>query len=161
MIDWKYNPENYNAEGNQLVPPGQYRVRIEEADERVSRTGKDMIRLRLKVSGYNGSVWHYLVFDKSSPEAVARTDDNLGRIFDSFKIQQGDLNLQKWKGKVGAAQIKNELDNKENMRAVVQFFIRLKDQDELPAWQEHPAPKATQPASFNPQPLKADEDIPF
>ena len=120
MIDWKYNPDNYNAEGYQLVPPGKYHVRIEDAEEMVSRTGKDMIRLRLKVSGYDSNIWHYMVFDKSSPE-----------------------------------------DNKGTMRAVVQFFLRRKEQGGLPAWQEHPIPKPMQTDDFAPKAFNPEEDIPF
>lgn len=137
MLNWRFNPANYNAEGYQLVPPGKYRVRIEDAEEQESKTGKPMVKLILKVSGYNSRIWNYLVLDSTSPEAVARTDDKLGRIYDSFNIPMGSMNLQEWKGKVGAAEIKNEPDNKGTMRAVVNWFIRRNEQDELPLWQEH------------------------
>ena len=154
MIEWKFNPENYNAEGYQLVPPGQYRVRIEDAEEKVSKTGKPMIKLTLKASGYNSRLWYYMVFDSTSSEAVARTDDNLGRIYDSFNIPQGNLNLYDWKGKVGAAEIANEPDNKEVMRARISWFLRRKEQEDLPAWQEHPV-------KFAPQPFDPNADVPF
>ncbi len=152
MLSWKYNPENYNADGNsyQLVPPGQYRVRIEDAEETISKaSGKDMIKLTLKVSGYEGHIWYYQVLDGSTAEKRRNTDNRLGQIFDSFNIPQGDMNLENWKGKVGAANIKNELDNKETMRAVISWFIQRSKQDELPAWQEHPYSE--------PQPF----DVPF
>lgn len=141
MLKWDYNPDNYNADGYQLIPPGKYRVRIDDAEEKVSSTGKDMVKLTLKVSGYNSKIWHYLVLDGSSPEAKARTDDKLGRLFDSFNIPQGDMNEGNWKGKVGAAEIKNEPDNKGTMRAVVSWFIKRKEQDELPNWQEQATAK--------------------
>lgn len=137
MITWKFNPEDYNPDRFELVPPGKYRVRIEEAEEQTSKSGYPMVRLRLKVSGSNGSVWHYMVFMADSEQHARMTNDNLGRIFDSFGIPQGDLNLEHWKGKVGAAEIKHEPDNKNNMRAVVSYFIQRAKQDELPAWQEH------------------------
>lgn len=141
MLNWHYNPANYNAEGYQLIPPGEYRVRIEDAEEKESKTGKPMIKMTLKVSGYNTKVWNYVVLDNTSQEAIARTDSTLGRIYDSFNITPGNLNLQDWKGKVGAAEIKNELDNKEVMRASVKYFIQRKKQDTLPAWQENPVGK--------------------
>ena len=141
MLNWHYNPANYNAEGYQLIPPGTYRVRIEDAEEKESKTGKQMVKMTLKVSGYNTKIWNYVVLDDTSPEAIARTDNSLGRIWDSFNIPEGNLNLQDWKGKVGAVEIKNELDNKQVMRASVRWFIRRKEQDSLPAWQEHPAAK--------------------
>ena len=154
MLNWKYNPSNYNAEGYQLVPPGQYRVRIEDAEETESKTGKPMVKLTLKVSGYNGHIWNYVVLDSTSPEAVARTDDRLGRIYDSFRIPIGSMNLEDWKGKVGAAEIKNEPDNKGTQRAVVSWFIRRNEQEILPAWQEHPA------AKINPDMVDVEDNLP-
>ena len=156
MIDWKYNPENYNANGYELIPPGKYRVRIEEAEETTSKaSGKPMIKLTLKVSGYEGNLWYYQVLDGSTPEKRANTDNRLGQIFDSFGIQQGDFNLVHWKGRVGAANIKNELDNRETMRALISWFIQREKQDDLPAWQEHKA------ARMNPEMVNPDEGIPF
>ena len=155
MIEWKFNPENYNPNSYELVPPGEYRVRIENAEEQTSKTGKPMIKMTLKVSGYEGNLWNYMVFDNSTPETHRRTDNNLGRIFDSFGIAQGDMNLENWKGKIGAATIKNEPDNKGTMRAVVSWFIQREKQDSLPMWQEHRA------AQVNPEMLKPEEPIPF
>ena len=155
MIEWRFNPENYNPNGYELVPPGDYRVRIENAEEQTSKTGKPMIKMTLKVSGYEGNLWNYMVFDNSTPETHRRTDNNLGRIFDSFGIPQGDMNLENWKGKIGAATIKNEPDNKGTMRAVVSWFIQREKQDSLPMWQEHRA------AQVNPEMLNPEEPIPF
>ena len=154
MLNWRFNPANYNAEGYQLVPPGQYRVRIEDAEETESKSGKPMVKLTLKVSGYNSRIWNYLVLDSTSPEAVARTDDKLGRIYDSFNIPMGSMNLQEWKGKVGAAEIKNEPDNKGVQRAVVNWYIRRNEQDNLPAWQEHPV------AKINPEMADFEDGLP-
>ena len=141
MITWKFNPEDYNPDRFELVPPGDYRVRIEDAEETSSKSGYPMINLTLKVSGHNGKVWHYMVFMSDSEQHARMTNDNLGRIFDSFGLALGDLNLEHWKGKVGAAEIKNEPDNKNNLRAVVSYFIQRVKQDELPAWQEHSVAK--------------------
>ena len=154
MLNWRYNPENYNAEGYQLVPPGQYRVRIEDAEETTSKTGKPMVKLTLKVSGYNGNIWKYVVLDSTNPEAVAQTDNRLGRIYDSFKIPVGSMNLEEWKGKVGAAEIKNEPDDKGVQRARVNWFMRRNEQDSLPAWQEHPA------ATVNSEMVDFEDNLP-
>lgn len=155
MIEWRFNPDNYNPKGYELVPPGDYRVRIENAEEQTSKTGKPMIKMTLKVSGYGGNIWNYMVFDNSTPETHRRTDNNLGRIFDSFGIPQGDMNLEDWKGKVGAASIKNEPDNKGTMRAAVSWFIQRDKQDELPMWQEHRA------AQIKPEMVDPENPIPF
>ncbi len=154
MIDWHFNPENYNPDRFELIPPGDYRVRIEDAEEQESKSGYPMIKMTLKVSGYNGSIWHYMVFMNDNPDKIRMTDDNLGRIFDSFGIPQGDLTLEHWKGKVGAAHVRNEPDNKGTMRAVIGYFIQKEKQDSLPPWQEH------RPAQVVPEMVNLDAELP-
>ncbi len=133
MINWSYNPEDYGK--IKPIKPGNYRVRIEEAEEQVSKTGRDMIKMTLKVSGQSTKIFHYFVFLQELPEV---TNDKLGRIFDSFGITPGDLNVLNWKGKVGAAEISNETDNQGNLQSRVKFFIKRDQQGLLPAWQENP-----------------------
>ena len=52
------------------VPPGDYRLRVLEATEDTSKTGNDMIKLKLRVVLPNGddgpSLFDYLVFTESS-----------------------------------------------------------------------------------------------
>ena len=134
-INWNYDEQDYLNGGFKPIEPGQYRVRIEKAEETTSKTsGKQMIKLQLKISGQAGSVWHYVVLD---PDNKERTNKNLGDIFDSFAIMKGDFNLSHWEGKVGAAEIKQELYN-DKMQAKVSFFIKRDKQDSLPMWQEKP-----------------------
>ena len=156
MISWKYNPEDYGR--IRPITPGQYRVRIEDAEEQVSKnTGKDMIKLTLKVSGYNQKVFHYVVFSNENEEAIERTNNNLGRIFDSFGIESGNLNVFDWKGKVGAAEIDNREDNQGNMQSNVKFFIKRDKQGTLPPWREHPMKKNMNPEMVNTD----DSEVPF
>ena len=151
MIDWKYNPEDYGK--IKPITPGQYRVRIDDAEEQVSKKGYDMIKMTLKVSGYNQKVFEYLAFPpKEAPTNnaerekydnwVQSTNNKLGQIFDSFGIEPGNLNVLDWKGKVGAAEIKNEVDNQGNMQNRINFFIKRDKQASLPAWQENPVRQA-------------------
>ncbi len=134
MISWDYNPENYGKQ--RLIPAGKYKARIEEATEKQSKSGKQMIELVLKVSGENSKIWYYLVFDASDAEKKEITDNKLGSIWDSFDIPVGDFNLENWKGKVGAVVIKNKPDQNEEMRAEVSYFIKREKQKDLPPWQE-------------------------
>lgn len=139
-MQWEYNPKNYTGITYEVIPPGDYRVRIENAEEAVSKnTGKDMIKLTIKVSGHNSKIWYYLVLDNSDLEAKARTDNSLGQIFNSFNIAEGNFNLSSWVGKVGGATIKNRPDNRdpEKMQANIAWFIRREKQENLPAWQEN------------------------
>ena len=131
MINWKFNPDDY-SDSYQLIEPGIYRVKIEKAEEMVSKkSGKTMIRLGLKVTGYSAVLYHYTVLDDSNEEAIRRTNSNLGSIFDSFGITAGNFNLDSWIGKMGAADITNKLDDREVMRNSVRWFISRSKQDNL------------------------------
>ena len=136
MANWKYNPGNYNEDGFSLIPAGDYRVRIDTAEETESRSGKDMIKLTLSVSGQNTKLWFYLVFDNSSEQAIQNTDQRLGSIFNSFNIEPGNLNTYDWEGKTGGARIRQRTDPNGNLRSEVHFFLPRKKVDELPAWIE-------------------------
>ena len=164
MLDWKYNPEDYGR--IKPIEPGKYRVRIEKAEEAVSKnTGKNMIKLTLKVSGHNQLVWNYIVFPMKDahgnidPEEKERTNNNLGRIFDSFNIEQGNLNVASWEGKVGAAEIDNRMDDQGNLRSNVKFFLKRNQQEFLPAWQEHEI-KTKQSDNVNSEMVNLDDGLP-
>lgn len=156
MIQWNFNPANYKPNRFELVPPGDYRVRIEEVEEQESKSGYPMLKMTLKVSGYETTLWHFMVFMNDTAEHIQMTDNNLGRIFDSFGIEQGDLNSEHWKGKVGAAHVKNDPGNNGAMRAVIGYFIQRGKQAQLPPWQEGSTPAPIVEEMMNP-----DESIPF
>ena len=159
-MNWVYNPENYGR--IKPIEPGRYRVRIEKAEEVVSKnTGKDMIKLTLKVSGHNQLIWNYIVFPMKDahgnidPEEKERTDNSLGRIFDSFNIEPGNMNIASWQGKVGAAEIDNRTDDQGNLRSNVKFFLKRNQQAGLPPWQEHQTKANVSSEMVNP-----DDELP-
>ena len=131
-IEWKYDHQDYVNGGWDPIPPGAHRVRIENAEQCVSKSGRDMIKMELAVSGFQGKVFYYMVF---LPEYKATTNKRLGDIYASFGIPQGDIEPLYWVGKVGAAQLSVEVyDGKE--RSKVDYFIHRDEQGSLPAWQE-------------------------
>ena len=136
MANWKYNPENYNESGFGLIPEGNYRVRIESALEKESRSGKDMVELTLAVSGYSTKIWYYLVFDNSNERMIQMTDQRLGSIYDSFNIEPGDFNFDNWEGRTGGARIRQRADNNGTMRSEISYFMTRKKVAALPAWIE-------------------------
>ena len=167
MADWKYNPDEYNPNRFELIPPGDYRVRIENCEEKFTQTGKDMYKLTLAVSGHSAYVWYNLVFDSSTEEMRKYTNQRLGNVYDSFSIPKGNLNPDDWKGKVGGARIKHKMYNDE-MRAEISYFLSRKKVDALPAWQEGNSTSSqthsSEYNSFNPQPFNAegtDSDLHF
>ena len=132
-INWNFSASDYEENtGFKPIPVGDHRVRIASAEEQTSGSGRQMIKLTLNVSGYSSTIWHYIVF---MPENEKLTNQKLGELWNSFGIQQGNFNLQQWVGKVGAAKVKHEDYNGEQI-AKVAYFINKDRQDKLPAWQE-------------------------
>ena len=132
MINWNFNSNDYTENNFKPIPVGDHRVRIASAEEQVSNSGRQMIKLVLDVSGYGNTIWHFLVF---MPDNQKLTNQKLGELWNSFGIQQGNFNLQSWVGKVGAAKVKHEIYNNEPS-AKIAYFISKDKQDKLPAWQE-------------------------
>ena len=132
MIDWKFSTEDYEETSFKPIPVGDHRVRIASAEEQTSSKGKQMIKLVLDVSGYNSTIWHYIVF---MPDNAKLTNQKLGELWNSFGIPQGDFNLNSWVGKVGAAKVKHEI-YEGNPSPKISYFINRDRQDKLPLWQE-------------------------
>ena len=132
MVNWNFNASDYEETSFKPIPVGEHRVRIASAEEQTSNSGRQMIKLVLEVSGYNATIWHFIVF---MTENQKLTNQKLGEVFNSFGISQGNFNLQQWVGKVGAAKVKHEDYNGEP-NAKIAYFINRDRQDKLPAWQE-------------------------
>lgn len=152
MINWNFNSNDYEEQSFKPIPVGDHRVRIASAEEQTSKSGNQMIKLVLDVSGHNSTIWHYIVF---MPENQKLTNQKLGELFNSFGIQQGNFNLQSWIGKVGAARVKHELYDGEPQPKIA-YFVGKDRQDKLAAWVE-PANKVV----ATPTPAPASDDIPL
>lgn len=133
-MKWVYNANDYDLDaGNyELIPEGPHRVRIETVEEAVSRTGYEMLKFTLAVSGYSGKLWYYLVFMEDRPEI---TNSSLGAIYDSFGITPGDMGWQSWPGRVGAARVKHE-EFRGEITAKIGRLIPRARQENLPPWTE-------------------------
>jgi hypothetical protein len=129
---WEY--QRTESENNfKPIPEGVHRVRVAEVEKAVSKNGNDMLKIKLDVSGYPGYLFHHIVF---MPDRKDITNRMLTSFYDSFKdIKDGELDLSKWKGKVGACKVKHEEYNGE-MQARVHYFVEANKQGDLPAWKE-------------------------
>lgn len=156
---WEYKREESNSEF-QVIPEGEYRIRIKSADKAVSKSGNDMLKLTFEVSGYNSFLFHYIVFMADRPEITNRM---LTQFFDSFKdITEGDFDTSHWVGKVGAAKVKHEEYN-GNKSAKIHYFINANKQGSLPAWKE-PTNNTNTTATANTTSVEFDvpiQDLPF
>ena len=153
MVNWNFNAADYEEKSFKPIPVGDYRVRIQSTEEQTSSSGNQMIKLVLEVSGYNSTIWHYVVFLSDNQKL---TNQRLGELWNSFGIPQGNFNLQSWVGKVGAAKVKHSDYNGEPQPKIA-YFINRDRQDKLPAWKE--PNKAS--GGFEEVPTPTDADLPF
>ena len=148
-FDWNYEETKRDFEPEQ-IPNGDYRMIIRGAEKAMSKDiikPKKMIKLKLGVSGYAKSIYHYIVFLPDNREVTNR---NLTNFFRSFGIEGGNFNLNSYLGKEGAGRI--EIDS--NGYEKVKYFLEGTMKDRLPAFAQ-PAKKAkvVEP--------KQEDDIPF
>ena len=132
MANWNYNHDDYEDRSYQIIPVGNYRVRISEVKERTFKSGNEGFEIKFDVSGQSGKLWFYIVLNKAD---VKQTNQNLGTFFECFGIGSSHLgNGQQWIGKVGGARVKHEEYN-GSTRAKVHYLLNKSKQDELPPWQ--------------------------
>ena len=131
-INWNFNANEYEETNFKPIPVGDHRMRVASAEEQTSASGNQMIKLVLEVSGYNSTIWHWIVFMADNQKL---TNQKLGEFWNSFGIPQGNFNLQSWVGKVGAGKVKHE-DYNGSTNAKVSYFIGRDRQAKLAPWQE-------------------------
>ena len=153
----RYNQDDFSENNYAPIPEGRYRVRIENAEEAFSHNdGKQMIKLTLAVSGYSSKLWGYVIIDQSSPEAVKKTNQALGTVFNSFNISHGDLDLDHWIGRVGGVKVTHKVGNDGETRANVSYFLYRKEVDKLPAWRNPDGSAASPQDNINPDMVDFD-----
>ena len=129
-MSWSYKREEQKFEP---IPEGIHRIRIKSAEKAMSKNGNDMLALQFDVSGRSQTLYHYIVFLDDRPEITNRM---LTQFFDSFAdIPEGDFDMRKWIGKVGACKVKHEEYN-GNMQAKISYFVSVDKQKDLPPWKE-------------------------
>ena len=151
MINWNFDESQVEERSFEVVPVGKHRVRVESAEECTSSKGNDMIKVVMQVSGMAAKLFHYIVF---MPDNTQLTNTKLAEFWDSFGIPKGNLSTGSWVGKIGACKVKHEEYNGEPSPKV-SYFLRKKDQDALPAWQE---PKGIASVSSAPN-VSADDFV--
>lgn len=155
MINWNFDSTQYEETSFRPIPVGDHRMRVASAEEQVSSSGNQMIKLVLEVSGYNSTIWHWLVF---MPDNQKLTNQKLGEFWSSFGIPQGNFNLQSWIGKVGAGKVVHKEYNGTSS-AKISYFIGKDRQDKLAPWQE--PTKGSAPSGWVESADLNDLDLPF
>jgi hypothetical protein len=129
--NWNYNPGDYKEKDFELIPSGDYRVRISDVTEKIFSSGNEGYEIVFDVNGFSSKLWFYIVL---MPDNPSQTNNRLGTFFNSFNITNTTLGDGKqWIGKAGAVRVKHEEYN-GNMQAKVSYLIDHKKQESLPAW---------------------------
>ena len=155
MANWTYNPADYKEAAFEMIPVGDYRVRIKEVVEKKFNSGNEGYELTLEVNGFKSSLWAYLVLDPAEP---AKTNQRIGDFFNSFGITSPAMGSGKqWVGQVGAVRVKHDEYNGRTS-AKVAYFINRARQDSLPAWKNG---GAAAPAQAPTATVDLPDDLPF
>ena len=155
MANWTFDPSQYQERNFNIIPVGDYRLRIAEVVEKTFKSGNSGYEFTMDVSGQASKVWYYLVLD---PSNSAQTNQRIGEFFDSFGITGTAMGSGKqWVGAVGAGRIKHDEYNGKTS-AKVAYLIARNRQDKLPAWQNN----GTTVAQAAPQAqVDIPSDLPF
>ena len=157
---WSYKRE---ARQFPIIPEGEYRIRIKDAEMRKSKTsGREMLALQFDVSGRNEILFHYIVFMDDTRENLKKTNWRLTQFFDSFKdIPEGDFNVANWIGKVGACKVRHEESdyNGGTTQARIHYFIDATKAATLPPWSE-PAGSAKKKKDWTENACASDDFMP-
>lgn len=153
-MNWTFDPSQYSERNFELIPAGDYRLRIAEVTEKTFKSGNSGYEITMDVSGHASKIWFYLVIDPSNP---AQTNQRIGEFFDSFAIKGVSMGSGKqWVGAVGAGRIKHDEYNGKTS-AKVAYLIARNRQDKLPVWQN--AGATTAPVAQDQ--VEIPEDLPF
>lgn len=154
-MNWTFDPSQYQERNFELIPAGDYRLRIADVVEKTFKSGNSGYEITMDVSGHASKVWFYLVLDASNP---AQTNQRLGEFFDSFGIKSFATGTGKqWVGSVGAGRIKHDEYNGKTS-AKVAYLIARNRQDKLHAWQGQAQTQAAPQAQAQ---VDIPSDLPF
>jgi len=110
-VIWDYDEKDYSKDDPEfeLLPPGEYQVRIIGVEFKTSKSGNDMFVIKLEPLDSGVTLRFYLTFDPQKPKM---TNQFLGRIYDSFGMEDWSYtqksDADNWIGCWGAAEVINE-----------------------------------------------------
>ena len=125
---WQFKREERQFDS---IPVGDHRVRIASVEMTTSKSGNEMLKIVLDVSGYSAKLFHYIVFLPDNPQMTNR---KLTELFDSCGISENEAgNYPAWVGRAGAVHTKED-----EFGTKVAYFISedSKRYHDLPAWKD-------------------------
>ncbi len=128
---WTFDPNQYEEKSFQVIPAGDYRVRIADVVEKRFNSGNEGYEITLDVNGFSSKLWYYLVLNASDPK---KTNQKIGEFFNSFGIQNTAMGSgRQWIGAVGAVRVKHEEYN-GSTQAKVAYVLSKSRQEGLAPW---------------------------
>ena len=128
---WTFDPTQYEEKSFQVIPAGDYRVRIADVEQKRFNSGNEGYEITLDVNGFSSKLWYYLVLNASDPK---KTNQKIGEFFNSFGIQNTAMGTGKqWVGAVGAVRVRHEEYNGQT-QAKVAYVLSKSRQDGLAPW---------------------------
>lgn len=121
--------------GRKIAPPGEYILKIVDAEDKVSNAGKDMVKVVFQIAAgeYEGvKVYHYVVFHNPKENKVAAgiTLDFLKRIDQPYE-GKFEVNPSKWLGKEVCAHLIEETYG-QYVNNKIHYFLDQKDSEATP-----------------------------
>ena len=155
MVNWNYDARAYEENKKRFdVVDGDYRVRIESAEEKTSSSGNDMIVFDLALSGTNLTISYYLTLLEDNPDMTNRM---IGSMAESFCVVPDITQFRTWVGKYGAVRTMHD-----EYGVKVRYFLNGNRKDALPAWKEpensRKTGNKTEPQWGN---VNVDTELPF
>lgn len=149
-----YRPEEFEGGGGSNLKEGDYRVRIDNIEEKVSQKGQDMLVLTLAIREADFVFKFYIVDNEYF-------NRNMTTFYDCFKIPRGNTETHRWMGRMGTAHIaKGKV--RDNGKSYWEIAYLIVDRGASAPAQTPPPPK--QPAPNYQAPPSPDgfaDDIPF
>lgn len=145
MLNWNYDPNQYDENNFKPLDEGDYRVRISEVRFKDARNGNTGLEIKLDVSGKAQKLWHHIWFDHANAKL---TNQRLGEFFSSFDISLSEQNnLDSWRGKYGGVRVKHT-EYEGRTFAKVSFCLNREYQKRLPEWKDKPTVKYNDKAEW-------------
>lgn len=109
IINWNYDEAQYKEHQYDfaLIPEGDHRVCIVQAEPKVFKNGNEGFEIELEVEGFNSKLWYCMSFDHNDPQ---KTNQRIGTFFNSFGITNHDLSAyRQWTGARGMVHVKHNI----------------------------------------------------
>lgn len=153
MLNWNYDPNQYDENNFKPLDEGDYRVRISEVMFKNAKNGNTGLEIKLDVSGKAQKLWHHIWFDYKNAKL---TNQRLGEFFSSFGIGFSEQNnIDSWRGKYGGVRVKHT-EYEGRTFAKVSFCLNREYQRRLPEWKDKPSVREKDQTDWNEPPKSSN-----